>query len=228
MLFFPRAQAGEVMPFYDEFSSNAPDELSSMCGFLSTPDGNPVIAIVACYTGRVDEGEKVLAPLQTFGSPMADMIQPIPFLEMQKVMDESFLPGDNYYIQSGLVLRMTPEFVETCIEQAARPALAIFPASNLDDPLLQSDEPVGKIHARKTWFRDTDARLQHLAHAGELTSKRSPAFVWRTEKLTFDMQNSKELCTSTPAFLKPPAGKMTSDIRLVFPSCLLSGGFFFG
>ena len=58
---------------------------------------------------------------------------------------------------------------------------------------------VGKIHAGKTWFRDTDARPQHVAHAGELTGKRSPAFVWRTEKLPFDMQNSKELCTSTIA-----------------------------
>ncbi len=88
----------------------------------------------------------------------------------------------------------------TLPQRPVRPALIIFPASNLDDPLLPSDEPEGKIHARKTWFRDKDARPQHLAHAGELTSKRSPTFVWRTEKLTFDMQNSKELCTSTADF----------------------------
>ncbi|KGN34165.1 oxidoreductase [Knoellia sinensis KCTC 19936] len=66
----------------------APDELSLIINVMSAPPmpfipealhGSTVIMVVACWSGAVDEGERVLAPLRASGEVLADMIEPIPY-----------------------------------------------------------------------------------------------------------------------------------------------------
>jgi hypothetical protein len=42
-------------------------------------DGNPVVALVPCYVGSSEEGERLLAPLRRFGTPIADTVAPLPY-----------------------------------------------------------------------------------------------------------------------------------------------------
>src|SRR5579863_10341776 len=73
----------EILKFFDEFSSVAPDELTSVGVVLTGPDGNPAFASIVCYCGALDEGERLLKALRSFGKPIADLIQPRSYLEMQ-------------------------------------------------------------------------------------------------------------------------------------------------
>ena len=59
MVIHPMTSAAEVLHFYEEFASRAPDELTTACALLSGPDGNPIVAIAVCYCGPAEEGEKV-------------------------------------------------------------------------------------------------------------------------------------------------------------------------
>ena len=90
VLVWPRERAGELLRFYRDFMARAPEELTVYCALVTTPDGVPACIAVACWCGDVAEGEQVLAPLRDFGPPIADMIQPMPFPQMQQTLDGAF------------------------------------------------------------------------------------------------------------------------------------------
>jgi FAD/FMN-containing dehydrogenase len=80
MVVHPFTRAMDVLRFYREFTAEQPDELTTAVALLTGPDGNLVVAMVVCYAGTIAEGERALAPLRTFESPVADTIGPIPYL----------------------------------------------------------------------------------------------------------------------------------------------------
>jgi len=82
MLAWPAFMAGEVVRFWREFMTSAPDEVGAALAFITAPPadfvpepvrGHPVVGCIACYAGDVDEGEKVMAPLREFGPPGLDL-----------------------------------------------------------------------------------------------------------------------------------------------------------
>jgi FAD/FMN-containing dehydrogenase len=94
---FPVDQAREVLRFYRDFAFSGPDELSTQVGRICTLEGVPVIGVAGCYSGSLEEGEKVLAPLRRFGSPVADLFGPMSYLQMQTMFDPWFPPGRQAY-----------------------------------------------------------------------------------------------------------------------------------
>jgi len=108
MLLHPRARAAELIAFHREFLARTPDELDTTIGFLNAPDGMPLVAIVAVWTGAPAEGERVLAPLRQFGPPVADFIRPMAYTEVQSMLDNSVPVGDRYYWKSNFVSELTP------------------------------------------------------------------------------------------------------------------------
>jgi hypothetical protein len=100
MVMYPRDRAVEVLRFHRDFTQSAPEELTTYVALLHTPEGIPAVAVIACYCGDVTEGEKVFKPLRTFGSPMVDMIQPMPFPQMQTFLDAGFPHGNYNYWKS--------------------------------------------------------------------------------------------------------------------------------
>jgi len=89
MLLHPLARAREVLRFYRDFvAAGLPDELIVYAAVMTGPDGTPLVAIIPAYTGaNLDEGERLLAPLRAFGPPVADMVQRMPYVAMQTMID---------------------------------------------------------------------------------------------------------------------------------------------
>lgn len=111
MILYPAADAHEVVRFYRQYISHAPDELTTMLAFLPAPapflsrriENIPLVAVHVCYSGPLGAGEKILQPLRSFGRPLQDMIKIIPFLEMQSMLDAGAPPGLlNYWKSSYL------------------------------------------------------------------------------------------------------------------------------
>ena len=118
MVIYPLSEAREFLRFFHEFSSTAPDQLSTIGVLLATPDGTPAVAGAACYFGPPEEGEKALKPLRTFASPLADLIEPRPYLQMQTLFDEAWAPGRLYYNKSSNICDLSDEAIETVVEYA--------------------------------------------------------------------------------------------------------------
>jgi len=115
LLLYDMSQAKDVFRSYGEFSRSAPDELGTGFGMLSTPDGNPVAGAVVVYSGPAREGEKVLKPLRSFGTPLADLIQPMSYVKAQSMLDASYPPGLYHYWKSGFLRELNEGVMETMI-----------------------------------------------------------------------------------------------------------------
>lgn len=118
LILYPRDRAFEVLQFFRDFTQSAPDELTAYAGLLNTPDGIPVVGIIACYCGDIIKGEEILKPLREFYPPLVDAIQPIPFPQMQTLLDPSCPDGDHYYWKSTFLQRLSDEAISTLIDHA--------------------------------------------------------------------------------------------------------------
>jgi FAD/FMN-containing dehydrogenase len=127
-VFWPMENAPEVLRFYRDWIADAPDELMTIAVQRRAPAlpivppdlvGKHVVAIVACYTGPVEDGERVLRPLKEFGSPVLDFCRPKPYLEHQMMFDPSFPHGWSYYIRSCDVAALTDDVIDIAVEHGS-------------------------------------------------------------------------------------------------------------
>jgi FAD/FMN-containing dehydrogenase len=120
LVIHPRSAAPNVLRFHRDFITSAPEELTSYAALLTLPDGTPVVAMATCYCGDLQEGERVLRPLREFGTPLADMMQPMPYTGMQALFGPSFPWNNRNYWKSAYLRELPDAAIETLIEQANR------------------------------------------------------------------------------------------------------------
>jgi len=120
MLIHPFPRAGDVLRFYRDAAAAAPDELTLYAGFVTTPDGHQAVAIIPCWCGPLEEGERVLAPIRAFGPPIADLVRPMPYSTMNTLTDEAAPPGLRHYWKQSLLRGLTDDAIDTIIAHVAR------------------------------------------------------------------------------------------------------------
>ena len=103
MAVHPFSAANDVLRFYSEVISNAPDHLTAACALLSLPDGQKACAIVVACTGPAAEAEKLVAPIKTFGSPLVDIIGPMPYVAQQSLLENALPPNVLNYWKADFV-----------------------------------------------------------------------------------------------------------------------------
>jgi FAD/FMN-containing dehydrogenase len=128
-VFWRMEDAPEVLRFYRDWLSDCPDELMTIAVQRRAPAlpvvppelvGQLVVAVVACYVGPVEDGERVVAPLKAHGSPVLDLCQPKPYLAHQAMFDPSFRHGWSYYVRSCDVAALTDEVIDIVVEHGMR------------------------------------------------------------------------------------------------------------
>jgi FAD/FMN-containing dehydrogenase len=120
MVLYPVDQAKAVLQFYRDFSANCPDALTVYAGMISTPEGMPVVALIAGWFGALAEGEQQLAPLRAFGTPLADLIGPLPYTQLQSMLDGAAPFGLPRYWKSGYFSELTDEVIEQIVAHTSR------------------------------------------------------------------------------------------------------------
>jgi len=118
LVIYPRAAARDVVRFHRDFTAKAPEDLTSYAAFLTTPDGMPVVGVATCYCGDLREGERVLAPLRKFGSPLVDQMQEMPYSGMQGLFGPAFPWGNRNYWKSSFLRELPDAAVDAVVEQA--------------------------------------------------------------------------------------------------------------
>jgi FAD/FMN-containing dehydrogenase len=100
IIMYPRAKARDLIAFHRDFLRGTPDELDTTIAFLNSPEGIPLVAVIAVYAGSPTEGDRVLEVLRKFESPIADLIRPMSYIEAQSMADDLLPVGDRYYWKS--------------------------------------------------------------------------------------------------------------------------------
>ena len=119
-MIYPFERTSEVLRFYREVAASAPDELTTYAALATTPDGQQAVAIMPCYCGPIEEGERVLAPIRAFGPPIADLVRPMKYSEMNTLIDEANPSGMQNYWKENLLRELSDGAIDTIVEYAGR------------------------------------------------------------------------------------------------------------
>jgi hypothetical protein len=105
-IFWPIERAPRVLRFLREFAPTAPDELGIALLAAPAPPmpflppelyGTPVLGLLPVWCGDIAEGLRVLAPLRGLGTPIGDLVRPVPYRVVQSSLDASAAPGNASY-----------------------------------------------------------------------------------------------------------------------------------
>jgi hypothetical protein len=150
---YPLDRAKEVLRFYRDWSTEAPDEVRADATLISGPEG-AALAIIVCYCGVIEKGEKALQPLRTFGPPMIDTVAPVPYAAVQNLLNEVLTPG-SYYWKAGFFRAFSDDAIEAIVDffaGAVPPPFAAIAIEHLGGA-------VGRVGALDTAF--SHRHVQH-------------------------------------------------------------------
>ncbi len=129
-VFWDAKDAVQVMRAYREFLPDAPEELGSFVGLKTVPSMDPfpregwgkrACAVISCFNGSVEAGERAMAPLLgQLPAPIFNWMGEMPFPALQSMFDGFFPPGLQWYWKGDFVKSLPDAAIETHIAEAAK------------------------------------------------------------------------------------------------------------
>jgi FAD/FMN-containing dehydrogenase len=119
--------AAEVLRHYRDFATSAPNECSVWADFLTAPPlpflpeavhGTKVLFITPFYIGEMKNGEDVLGPMREFGKPIADAVEPTPYVVAQRTIDDLYANGLRDYWKSHNFVELSDAALDIIVEHA--------------------------------------------------------------------------------------------------------------
>jgi FAD/FMN-containing dehydrogenase len=122
-------QAPDVMKWYQEFITKAPDDINGFFAFLIVPPGPPfpehlhnkqMCGVVWRYTGPMELAEETFKPIRGFLTPALDFVGPIPHPALQSMFDPLYAPGLQWYWKADFVSVLSDEAIEVYIKHGSQ------------------------------------------------------------------------------------------------------------
>ena len=108
----------DVLKFFRDRCQSLPDEMMLVAGLLTGPDGSKIAGLVASHCGSPADGETALKPLKTFGPPVMDAMGPIPYCQLNVLLDPSFPKGALSYWKSHFLAELSDDAIHTLVDAA--------------------------------------------------------------------------------------------------------------
>jgi hypothetical protein len=117
---YPIQKAKTVLELFRQVTSAAPDELACDIVLINLPDGTPIVGMNICYNGPIAEGERVVRPLRSAGSPVLDQVGPIPYTAAQQLLDSFYPFGLQSYWKSSFLKEISDGAIDTMVAYCGR------------------------------------------------------------------------------------------------------------
>jgi FAD/FMN-containing dehydrogenase len=144
---WPLSQAAPLLRFYEQFARGCPDRLSMNVAYSVAPDRTTVVGVGVAWVGPLDEGERALRLLRSFGIPLADTIQRMPFVERQRGGDPAFPFGRRHYWKAGWLRHIGDDVIGVMTDFAGR-----FPSPSTRISLQQVHGAAVRVSSTATAF----------------------------------------------------------------------------
>jgi FAD/FMN-containing dehydrogenase len=128
-VFWAAEDTADVLRFYREFVTDAPDELGNIVRLGTIPPlpvvderlhFRPAIAVGSCYAGPVEDGERAVRGLRQFGTPLVDLVGPTRYVDLQSGIDDTVPHGWHYYWKATNLTGLSDEVVDIVAAHAYR------------------------------------------------------------------------------------------------------------
>ena len=125
MLAYPWDQAREAFRASRQLIEGAPDELMIFDVLITAPPAPPFppelqgqrVAVVGiAWSGDLAEGERLLAPLRESHPPALDLVQPMPYVALQTMLDQTAPHGWNYYDKLHYLAEVSDGYIDALLE----------------------------------------------------------------------------------------------------------------
>jgi FAD/FMN-containing dehydrogenase len=116
IFFYPIDKVRDVFSFYRDYVATAPEQLGFFPAFQIAPPlpfipekevGKTFCAIVACWAGQLDKGEKEMAAFRKPAPIVAEMVAPMPYYAINGLFDPLLPPGLQHYWKASFATELT-------------------------------------------------------------------------------------------------------------------------
>lgn len=123
-IFHDARHAAEVLPAFVHYATEAPDELTATAILTKAPPmpfipaqfhGQPVLILAMIYSGDLEEGSRVVAPLRALGTPLVDIVGPKPYPAIFELARDMARKHQRLFGRSVLVERVDDALVEALL-----------------------------------------------------------------------------------------------------------------
>jgi FAD/FMN-containing dehydrogenase len=150
--------AADVMKWYREFITQAPEEMSGFVAMMTVPPGPPfpeklhlrkMCAIIWCYQGAQEQANAILEPIRSYRPPAFEFFVPMPFPMLQGMFDPIYPAGLQWYWKADFFKELSDAAIEKHLEHAA--AL----------PTWQSTMHLYPVNGKTNRVGETDTAFAH-------------------------------------------------------------------
>ncbi|HMQ93595.1 MAG TPA: FAD-binding oxidoreductase [Amaricoccus sp.] len=234
---WPASAAEDVLELYRSLAEAAPRELTLVALMRPAPPapwlppemhGKPIVVILACHSGDPAEGERLVAPIKAFGTPVGDVLVRRPYAQLQTMLDATQPKGKRYYWKSEYLAGVEPALCDELIAHAGRirsphAAIALFQLGGALNELDEDHSPAGNRQARYVfnvtgaWDRpEEDAANIEWARAAWTGMKRFSTGGTYLNFLTADEGDERTAAALGSALPRPAGIKRAWDPQNVF------------
>jgi FAD/FMN-containing dehydrogenase len=162
-MFFELSDGAAVLKYFRDFIKTAPREYGGFPAFQIAPPlpfvpadraGEPFVAVVSCWTGPAEEGERIIQGFRDVAMPVAEHVGEMPYPALNSAFDGLVPPGLQHYWKAAYVREMTDAAIAVHMEHGPK-----VPAVNSTVHLYPIDGAVQDVPADATAFGHRDANF---------------------------------------------------------------------
>lgn len=186
-------RAVEVLRFIRDSVDEWPDDFTCTPAFISAPPEPdvpeamhfaPILGLVVCWTGAIEEGERWLAPIREVARPVMEQVGPMPYTTLQSMIDGASPRGERAYLKAGFLPTLTDEAIDKLVRHGnsrpgpmvqliAEPLGGAVARVSADEMSLGSRDAKWVFHAISQWMDPADDEA-HIAWARALAEDLAP------------------------------------------------------
>ena len=216
-IFYDAREAATVLPAYARYAASAPDELTTIALILVAPPapfippemvGKPVVGLALIYSGDFEEGNRVVDPLRKLGTPIADIVGPMPYAAIFQFTADAARKNLREHSTSAMVQTIDEAFIKAMLDAGA----ADLPSQNALAQFRVLGGAMGRVDVESAAFahRDKGGMVMMVAYGyAEDDAARHEAWVNRCAEALLPM--------GTGAYIGFVAGDGQGRLGEVYP-----------
>ncbi len=169
LIVFPANQASDVLNSYRSYVATIPDEMNVWVVLRKAPPlpflpeevhGQDVVVLALFYAGEESQGQELVAPLRSFGTPHGEHVGMMPYTAWGKAFDPLLTPGARNYWKSHNFTQLSDEALATIIDYAGK-----LPSDQTEIFIGLLGGETSRIEADATAYAQRDAQFVMNVHA---------------------------------------------------------------
>jgi len=128
-MFYEIGEAENILRFYRDYIKDAPEAMGVFPAFQIAPPlpfipenrhGDMFVALVACWSGPLEEGEAAFRPFHEVAEVVAEHVGPVPFPALNAAFDGLFPKGIRQYWKGNYVKELTDDAIAAHLEHGPK------------------------------------------------------------------------------------------------------------